>query len=99
MTLGCGKTFHPNLPPNFDEPHSCAATLDTPSCPDPPSIPPCTAQHNTSDTRRALVAGSQEMPYFPLIGQKCNGPKGPGTWPDAAIVTPKSDKFCGVDAP
>ena len=54
MTLGCGKTFHPNLPPNFDEPHSCAATLDTPSCPsaapgprtpDPPSIPPCTAQH------------------------------------------------------
>ena len=49
--------------------------------------------------QRALVAGSQEMAYFPLIGQKCNGPKGPGTWPDAAIVTPKSDKFCGVDAP
>ena len=56
--------------------------------------------HRTaSDTRRMLVAGSQEMPYFPLIGQKCSGPKGPGTWPDAAIVTPKSDKFCGVDAP
>ena len=32
MTLGCGKTFHPNLPPNFDEPHSCAATLDPFSC-------------------------------------------------------------------
>ena len=89
MTLGCGKTFHPNLPPNFDEPHSCAATLD----PSPAFflLP--------SDTTARAVAGSQEMPYFPLIGQKCSGPKGPGTWPDAAIVTPKSDKFCGVDAP
>ena len=90
MTLGCGKTFHPNLPPNFDEPHSCAATLDPFSC-----LLSCSLR----TPRRALVAGSQEMPYFPLIGQKCSGPKGPGTWPDAAIVTPKSDKFCGVDAP
>ena len=66
LTLGCGKTFHPNLPPNFDEPSSW----------------------------------SQEMPYFPLIGQKCNSDKkGPGTWPDAKIVTPASDKFCGVEAP
>ena len=39
MTLGCGKTFHPNLPPNFDEPHSCAATLDTPSSLPVPALP------------------------------------------------------------